>query len=203
MIEERNKIYHLFQAENGKWGTTDSNGQIYDNPEYERHVRDDGKVIYYTGDALCTFSQGEGMELIAYCEPWWDMVFSLARFPDEYNIYLDKHLHNPQATYPHILQSVAAIASQRILSAIQLHVLGGIKQFVECELNFSDPMDDSDEVVYNQWIANWPSLLSNQECVEILLPIMRSTEIAEIDKEYIWFGLFIFIDFITAMNPKK
>ncbi|MCM1139346.1 MAG: hypothetical protein NC453_12320 [Muribaculum sp.] len=204
MNEQRNK-YSLFQAENGKWGTKNANGDVYDHPEYERCVKDDGSVVFYNGiDTICSFSEDEGMELIVYCEPWWYVVFSLARFPKEYNSYLEKHLRKPEDCYPQIVLSIGAISRQLQPSEIQQHILNGIQQFIECELKYrDDPFDDSDETVYKEWIANSPAELSNPECVDAILPIMQSSKVLEIDKEHLWFGLFRFIDFITAMKPQK
>lgn len=69
-MNEYNKKYTLFQDENGKWGTKTASGIIYDRPEYDRYVNDDGSEVFYKGiDTVCSFSEEEGMELIAYCEP--------------------------------------------------------------------------------------------------------------------------------------
>lgn len=203
-MKDCSKKYALFQAENGRWGTKTASGRVHDRAEYERCVKDDGSEVFYNGlDTVCSFSEDEGMELIAYCEPWWYVVFSPARFPKEYNEYLEKHFRNPEGAYPQILKSVDAIVAGYNPAEIQQHILNGIKQFIDCDLTYTDPMDDHDEDVYQDWIENSATELTNQDCVDAILPIMQSPEVAEIDKEHLWFGLFRFIDFIDAMRPTK
>lgn len=74
--------YTLFQSPNGKWGTKDENGNVYDKPVYEQFVKDDGSVIYDNCyDTACYFSEDEGMVLIAWGQPWWENVFCIAYFP--------------------------------------------------------------------------------------------------------------------------
>lgn len=199
MKNENSKKYTLFQAENGKWGTKTPSGKVHDKPEYERSVKEDGTEIFFNGiDTVCTFSEKEGMDLIAYGEPWWYVAYSLADYPKQYSEYLEKHFRDPVKTYPLILQSIENILSEYTLTEIQLHILDGIKQYMDCEINYPDTLDH-DEEVYKEWIENSPSELTTQDCVDAILPLMQSPEIADTDKEFLWFGIFLFNDFINVM----
>lgn len=188
--------FSLFQSADGRWGTKDANGNIHDEAVYKRMVLEDGSVRYGDGySTVCEFSEEEGMELLCWCEPWWESAFQVAHYPEEYDGYIFKHIKSE--TEPdentQILQQLNKIVE---LSEIQKTVI----EEVDFYFREVDTLELEDE---EEWYANESSKLTPEERVEAISPLMMNSSIPEDMKSLLWYALFRFNDWYDGIEKSS
>ena len=62
--------FSLFQAEDGRWGVKDKDGNVTEYPDMIRHDHEDGIPTLYDGQtSICGFSEDECFYIIAWHAP--------------------------------------------------------------------------------------------------------------------------------------
>lgn len=188
--------FTLFRNEEGKWGTLDANGNVYDRPIYNRIIRGENNVTYYDGYCTaCEFNPETGMEILAWGQPWWEDAFSWAKYPDEYNYYIFEGIRACRQLKEHDGKQIAALNASMDLTPEQHQALSDIEFYSNWN---SLPDDADDEVLVNDWFNAQPKPLTPQQRVDCLAMLMQSATIDPGMKSTIWYGNFCFID--TFLN---
>lgn len=187
-----NPPYTIFQAEDGRWGTKDADGNVEDNPIYQRIVRDDGSVTFFDGyTTVCVFSPEEGMELLAWYQPWWEDAFCWAKYPEEFNPILWENIR-ANRDIEDIDRSIFTDAMENLaLTDEQRQAIGNLDFYARFR---ALPKDADDYAFEEAWFSSLSRQLTPQQLVDCLVPLMHSDCLAPEMKSAIWYANFCFID---------
>lgn len=174
----------------------DANGNVYDKPIYNR-VEKNGEVYFNDGySTACTFDPLEGMEMICWCEPWWEQTWAMAEYPEEYNKYIWFYIRNRDADTPDTLrQELALIPDTVRLTDCQRHIIDGLNMMLQWE-----EMDDDDESdrIESDWLKQFPLDENAQLRVNTLAELMTVESIPESCRRALWYANFKFIDYFCT-----
>ena len=182
--------FTLFQGEDGRWGTKDAKGKVYDKPVYYR-VEKEGEVIFNNGiDEACSFDPREGMSLICYCEPWWVEPFDMVKFPEKYNGYIMQCIKSKtELTSEEMRNHFSDLLDNVKLDDAQRQAVAGLMMMTEWE----DADDDEYEKIEEEWFRRFPDDRNAGKRIAVLEPLMERNDIPGDSKRILWFANFRFI----------
>lgn len=185
--------FTLFQAENGRWGTKDANGDVYNQPIYYR-VEEDDKVTFNDGcSEVCDFNPEEGMSLICYGEPWWWIPFELYKFPEQYNHYIIQCARSKEEVLTdEMRREIAALPDRLHLDDDQRRAIDGLGMMLRWE---DTEDDDQSEAIESEWFSRHPEDHDGIRRIAILAPLMERDDIPRDIKRALWYANFRFISY--------
>lgn len=191
MIKE-NPPYTLFQNEAGKWGTKDADGKVYDEPIYKRVEKDDGDVVFFDGyTGVCDFNPEHGMDLIVWCQPWWEDAFGWADYPKEYNDLLWDNIKADRKLSDEDSRKIIAFSESHQLTGEQVRTLADAAFYCRW---ISLPDEEDENKYEDEWFDAQTEKLSAQRHVDCLIPLMQDDNVSDELKSTIWYANFCFID---------
>ena len=183
--------FHLFQNEEGLWGLKDSKDEIYYRPVYKRSEQEGSENIFYTVNKseVVEFDEEEGFNLLAFCsEPFREMAWAVANYPDEYHAMIWKRLKDrTDTTISDIemlnrLQTTLTLAPQEklILKMLMLRL-----QLWQDDLSF----EEEDEIE-KQLVEHHRQIPSPQNRVDILVALMKKNNLTLPEQEMLIYMMF-------------
>lgn len=190
--------FTLFQGEDGRWGTKDAKGRVYDKPVYYRVEKDDGSIVFNNGvDEACEFDPNEGMSLICSCEPWWWAPFDMVKFPEKYNGYIMYCIKSePRITTNDMRKLIAELEGKVELDNAQRQAVAGLMMALEWE----DADDDDCDSIEEDWFSRFPDDRNAEQRIAVLEPLMERDDISDDSKKALWFANFLFIYYFCIFS---
>ena len=185
--------FTLFQTPDGKWGTKDKDGNVYDRPVYIRRTTTGQENIFDSTDGLevVDFDPKDGMSPIGWCSGTWiDESFFSARYPKEYNDFIMPSAMARRDMTPRDIDDIEEIKTLVELTALQRRVLDDI-EFLCRWAAIED--DDERERMEAEWQKESnPDEIYPDDRVKALVPIMENPSVPGALKTTMWYGLFLF-----------
>lgn len=203
MVIKDNPPYSLFQGEDDKWGTKDKDGKVYDEPIYLRSSVP-GSENFFTdshGLEVVEFDENEGMSLVVWAsEPWYDLAWSVANYPKEYDDLLWRNIQNKRDLGKVDIKSIVNVTSKVSLSEEELSLLDLVRKYLEYEEAIEDNSIDivEERAIENRVLNHSLYSKTADERVNILLPLMKNENLTEEDKSTLWYTLFELNDYLSC-----
>ena len=194
-----NPPYSLFHdVKTGRWGTKDKNGNIQFRPIYIRSSVAGKENIFHdeAGLVVIEFNPKTGMDVVAWCsEPWYDSAWSVAHYPDEYDDYLWQNIHSKTSLGLKHIETLKKVKSTVNLTPQQNSLFDLFSLFLEFEDEETedDKWDELERVI----LAHPLIQMSADERMELVLPLMESSELSDDEKSLLWYALFRLNDYIS------
>lgn len=199
MNGEKNPRYIPFKGPDDKWGIKNVAGDIVEKPIYKVVEREDG-VVFFDGEAVCRFHPDEGLDLLAWGQPWWEDTMCGAHFPEDLNHYWWNRRDKPLDMFDEIwIENAKELDG---LTPLQIRIIDDL--LFTCRYNEAMHLDgDEEEKLEKQWFAAHPNDLSNNERTFALAELVRLPDLPEQMKESLWFANFMFIEYFCFLAPDK
>lgn len=170
------------------WGCAGVDG-LYIEPSYMRHTAVDGGYIYVSRDGMevCTFSESEGFQVLAWCEPWWVEAYSYAVYPDSMKRFITPLLQARNLDLESMRLSILNVEGIQ-LKEEQQAVLADIDFYYQWEMLD----DDESDKLENKWFAKRCLLFTAQQRVDIVSRLMDEPRLTNVARQAIAWGLFRF-----------
>lgn len=184
--------FALFQAEDGRWGIVDANGNVYEKPVYNRLENRDRPLFDDGESGLFSFDETLGMQPCCWGEPWWAITWEKADFPEEYNEYIWYYIHHPEEDTTEALRHELSLIPDNIrLSDRQRHIIDGLYMMLRWE---KEEDDDKADRMEEEWMSQFPVDENAQPRVDALIELMSVESIPLSCRRALWFANFKFID---------
>lgn len=184
-----NPKFFLFQGNNGLWGCRDATGKVVVAPSYELRENGDGKAVYLSpdGSEVCEFSDENGFELMAWCEPWWYEAESYASYSDEIHSLIAPLLKKNNLN-PELMRLAALDAKSLQLDEEQIAILDDI-DFYYRWMQLDDGEDDRAE---KEWFTGHTTDLTAQQRVDLMQPLIGNMHLSYHTRQAIAWGIYRF-----------
>lgn len=162
-----NPPYSLYQAENGKWGLVEGNGRKLE-ADFMRLSDETFSCCFWE---VVTFSEQEGFEVQAWCdpceEPWFSFTWDNPVYPEAYDAYLWQKCDRKLEEFPQL----ANVLPKPYLKAMLV--------------NDKDDVNESD-VYLRTLLSEYPEAEDFAATTAVIQSIMESDETSEDLKHALW-----------------
>ena len=186
---ESNPKFFLFQGNNGLWGCKDATGKVTVEPSYELRRNDVGNNVYVStdGNEVCEFSDENGFELMAWCEPWWYEAEIYASYTDEIHCLIAPLLKKNNLNLE-FMRLAALDAGSMQLDELQIAILDDI-DFYYRWMQLDNGEDDRAE---KEWFTDRPVNFTAQQRVDLMNPVIDIMHLSYHTRQAIALGIYRF-----------
>lgn len=184
-----NRKFIPYQGDNGLWGCRDAAGKVVVAPSYELREDGAGKAVYLSPDGceVCEFSDENGFELMAWCEPWWYEAELYATYTDEIHSLIAPLLKMDNLD-SELMRLAALDATSLQLDEEQIAILDDI-DFYYRWMQLDDGEDDCAE---KEWFTGHTTDLTAQQRVDLMHPVIGNMHLSYPTRRAIAWGIYRF-----------